>query len=341
MPATVSAVARPRSTAAAANPVRVDATTVVLNLDDDMVALAARAQNNRGDRGFPCRRALGAQLDAVIHRVAHDMEQRLEQHLDDRLVGFGLLALDDQPHRLRQRFRHLAHKARESLEHAAQRKNPQFQHGSLQPVDQAVELAVLVGDRRGERVVALPRQHRDVANGVFGDSQFSGEVHKRVHALGVDAQRAGQRIGANGDWLDRIGSGRVVQALHRRFNGAREAGRIEASEALRDGVGNPFGDVGAPQMAKDIGGHTPGRRDPTLQSLAADGEQRDLLAQNGERDIGGLRLRCDDGRFCLRRLDRRGARLPLRQPAKRAASRSAAASASFGSSPLSSIESSH
>ena len=93
------------------------------------------------------------------------------------------------------------------------------------------------------------------------------------------------------------GAGAVVQALHRRFNGAREAGRIGASEAFRDSVGNPFGDVGAPQMAKDIGGHAPGRRDPTLQSLAADGQQRDLLTQNGERDIRGLRLRCDGGRF--------------------------------------------
>ena len=55
--------------------------------------------------------------------------------------------------------------------------------------------------------------------------------------------------------------------------------------------GNPFGDVGASQMAKDIGGDAPGRRDPALQSLAADGEQRDLLPQNGERGVGRPRLR--------------------------------------------------
>ena len=129
-----------------ANPVGVDATTIVLNLDNDMFALAARAQTDCGDRGFPCGRPLGARLNAVIHRVAHDMEQRLEQHLDDRLVGLGLLALDDQPHRLRQQFRHFSHKAREPLEHAAQRKDSQFQHGSLQPVDEAVELAIFIGE---------------------------------------------------------------------------------------------------------------------------------------------------------------------------------------------------
>ena len=83
-----------------------------------------------------------------------------------------------------------------------------------------------------------------MAKGVLGDGQFPGEVHKRVHALGVDAQRAGERIGADGDRLDRIERGCVVQALHRRFKGARKAGRIGASKACRDSVGDPFGDLG-------------------------------------------------------------------------------------------------
>ena len=57
---------------------------------------------------------------------------------------------------------------------------------------------------------------------------------------------------------------RLVQALRRRFNSAREASRVVASKAFRDGVDNPFGDVGAPEMAKYIGRQAPGRRDPTL-----------------------------------------------------------------------------
>ena len=180
-----------------------------------------------------------------------------------------------------------------------------------------------------------------MANGVLGDGQFSGEVHERVHTLRVDAQRARQRISANGDRRDRIGRGAVVRVLRRRFNGAREAGRIEAGEAFRDSLGNPFGDVCAPLMAEDIGGHTPGRGEPTLQSLATDGQQRDLFAQNGERRIRALRLRRYDGRLRLRRFHRRGlvGRLSRGKagrnfdPPRR--------SASFGSSPLSSIESSH
>ena len=101
------------------------------------------------------------------------------------------------------------------------------------------------------------------------------------------------------------GAGVVGQALHRQFDGAREAGRIGASKAFRDRAGNPFGDVGAPQVAKDIGGQASRRRDPALQSLAADGEQRDLLPQNCERRGRGRRLPADGGRLDLRGLDRR------------------------------------
>ena len=155
-----------------------------------MFALSTRAQMNRGDRGLSRGGALGAGLDAMIHRVAHHVQQRFEQHLDDRLIGMGILALDRQPRGLRQRFRHLADKPRESLEDAAQRQDPQFEHRSLQRADQMVELAVLVCDRRCERVVALPRQHRDMADGVLRNRQFSGEPHERVHPLGVNAQRA-------------------------------------------------------------------------------------------------------------------------------------------------------
>ena len=190
MPATASADANTALDGRLADAVRVDTPTIVFDFDDDMFALPARAQMDRGERGLSRGGALGACLDAMIHRVAHHVQQRLEQHLDDRLVGMGILALDHQPRGLRQRFRHFADKPREPLEDAAQRQDPQFEHGSLQPADQVVELAVLVCDRRGERVVALPRQHRDMADGVLRNGQFSGEPHKRVHPLGVDAQRA-------------------------------------------------------------------------------------------------------------------------------------------------------
>jgi hypothetical protein len=60
------------------------------------------------------------------------------------------------------------------------------------------------------------------------------------------------------------------------------------------------------QVAKYIGGQAPSRRDPTLQSFAADGQQRDLLAQHCERCGRDCRLRSDGRRLDLRRLDRPG-----------------------------------
>ena len=154
---------------------------------------------------------------------------------------------------------------------------------------------------------------------VLCNGQFSSEAYERVHPLGIDAQRAGQGVGPIGDRLDRIGRGRLIQALHRRFNGARDAGRVGAGEAFRDSVGNPFGDVGAPEVAKDIGGHAPGRRDPTLQALAADCEQRDLLSQNGDSPSAEAGACSSDGRrLGLRDLDRRFAgREAGRKPIRR------------------------
>ena len=157
-----------------------------------------------------------------------------------------------------------------------------------------------------------------MAKRVLCNGQFSSETYERVHPLGIDAQRAGQGIGPIGDRLDRIGRGGRIQALHCQFNGARDAFRFGAGEAFRDSVGNPFSNVGPPEVAKDIGGHAPGRRDPTLQALAADCEQRDLLAQNGARRRRGRRLSSDGRRLGLCDLDRRFAgREADRKPTRR------------------------
>ena len=74
------------------------------------------------------------------------------------------------------------------------------------------------------------------------------------------------------------------------------------------------------QMAKDIGGDAPGRGDPALQSLAADGEQCDLLVQNASASLDGRRPASGQPRRSSPPRRRFAA-------AKRAAIRSAAASA--------------
>ena len=56
-------------------------------------------------------------LDAMINRITHQVQQRLEEHLNDGFVCFRLFALDDELHRLTQVRGHLPYEARKALQH--------------------------------------------------------------------------------------------------------------------------------------------------------------------------------------------------------------------------------
>jgi hypothetical protein len=59
-------------------------------------------------------------FDAVIHRVLEYVKERLEQHLDDRLVRLRISTLDEELGRLAARGSHFAHQSRENAgTHAA------------------------------------------------------------------------------------------------------------------------------------------------------------------------------------------------------------------------------
>ena len=174
----------------------------------------------------------------------------------------------------------------------------------MQPVDQAVEFAVLAHNSRGEHVVALLRQHRDMSDGVLCNGQFSGEAYERIHPLGFDPEQARGGIGPDCVRRNRIRRRRLVQALDRRFDSAGDAGRVQAGQAFCEGVDYALRGAGASEIAKYISRYAPGRRDPTLESLPADGEQRDLLPQNCDCHGRGGRLRSDSRRCNFQRLDR-------------------------------------
>jgi hypothetical protein len=61
--------------------------------------------------------ALARALDAMVDRIAHEVQQRLEQHLHDGLVRFRVVALDDELHGLSQVRGHLADEARKALQY--------------------------------------------------------------------------------------------------------------------------------------------------------------------------------------------------------------------------------
>ena len=84
----------------AANALDIEPLAVVADLNHDAVAAMVGVQGDgplaRLSRGLA---DLG-QLDAVVRRVAHQMDQRIAQFVDHPLVELGLFAIDHQAHAL-------------------------------------------------------------------------------------------------------------------------------------------------------------------------------------------------------------------------------------------------
>ena len=91
--------------------VGVDAGAVVGDLDDDAVALLPRRQPDRARGGLArAPRASSGVLDAVVDRVAHDVDERVVDLLEHLLVELGVAALDDEVDLLLELLRQVAHR---------------------------------------------------------------------------------------------------------------------------------------------------------------------------------------------------------------------------------------
>src|SRR6202035_192499 len=73
---------------------RVDAATVVGNFDDDLVPLVIGVQPDDALRRLPKFLALFSRLDAVTHRVAHEMGERFGDGIENSLVEVGVLSAE-------------------------------------------------------------------------------------------------------------------------------------------------------------------------------------------------------------------------------------------------------
>ena len=94
----------------------IDAGAVVDDLDVDLAPFMKGAQKQRAGGRLAPRHARIRFFDAVVHRVAHDVRERVLDRLDDRLVEFGLLALHFQAHFLAAGDGQVAHHARKAFQ---------------------------------------------------------------------------------------------------------------------------------------------------------------------------------------------------------------------------------
>ena len=74
----------------------VDAASVVRDLHQHLVSFPARPQPDTALLGLARRPALLGPLEAVIHRVADEMEERLLERVQDGAIELGAFALDLQ-----------------------------------------------------------------------------------------------------------------------------------------------------------------------------------------------------------------------------------------------------
>src|SRR5262249_16655266 len=70
----------------------VDAAAVVLDFDIDVVAAMVRAKRNAAGFGFAGERAAVRRLDAVRDGIAHEVDERIGNLLNDVVVEFGFAA---------------------------------------------------------------------------------------------------------------------------------------------------------------------------------------------------------------------------------------------------------
>jgi hypothetical protein len=84
------------SIAEAADAGGVDAASVVRDLHQHLVSFPARPQPDTALLGLARRAALLGTLQAVIHRVADEMEERLLERVQDGAIELGAFALDLQ-----------------------------------------------------------------------------------------------------------------------------------------------------------------------------------------------------------------------------------------------------
>ena len=99
----------------------VQAGTIIGNGDQHLVAQMARRKLDAALARLACRLARPRQLDAVVDRIADQMDQRVGQALDQRLVEFGVLARQHEFDFLAEFVRQVVYQAAEAAEQLADR----------------------------------------------------------------------------------------------------------------------------------------------------------------------------------------------------------------------------
>jgi hypothetical protein len=174
---------------------RIDAAAIVNDLDDKPVTRARRPHRDGRAFGLSRGAALLRTFNAVIERIAHKMQQRLEQAIDNGLIGLRRLSVGHEPDFLPEPLRHVAHEPGKRPKDLCEWHHPELQDGGVhftrEPFDRIVftpdcprKFAVL------ELVLQSPREMRDA---VLGDYQLPRQINQCIDLPLVHAKGAARR----------------------------------------------------------------------------------------------------------------------------------------------------
>ncbi len=164
----------------------IHAATIVAHLNLHLVAQMAGEHAQHGLLGLAGLTAYLRLFDAVVERVAHQVNERAGERIDHGLVDFHVFALDVQPHFFTQAARGVAHHPGQALEQALARLHAQAHDGVLQVVDGEIGFA----RQPGQGFVFLRHAGHGGAESVAQQHEFADLVHRLVEPGGIDADGA-------------------------------------------------------------------------------------------------------------------------------------------------------
>ncbi len=248
------------------------------------------------DGGLACGGARRRGLDAMVHRIAEHVHERLHEDFDDGLVRLRVFALEGQRYGLAQLGRHLAYQPGKSLKGGAQWQDAHAENGSLQLADEAGEGGLPVLQRHGECGTVVLCELDGVADRVFRDGELAGQPDERIDSVGGYAQclrAVGARLCGG-----RLSRARARRGFERRGQRLPQPPRIAFSDRRGRRGGNVIGGRRIADMAQHVRGGEPCRGYAAVVLRAGLGEQchlsfEQLACSPSKRMLcGGARAGC-------------------------------------------------
>ena len=171
----------------------VHACAVIFDLDDDVVAFLASFDADRAARRLAALDARGRQFDAVIERIAKEVNERIDDLLGDGFVQLGIFSVDDQLDFLAEGAGEIANHARKAAENGFDGNHASAQAGGLQLVGDEAEARGGLEKRGFEAIVgelALGKAAAEMQEAIAFEDEFADEIDEFIELGDIHADGA-------------------------------------------------------------------------------------------------------------------------------------------------------